>query len=138
MSKILLNNSHFLLGFNKLEEVLDKASCKPQDNYPPYNIAEDKQGNIIIGVAVAGFGEQDLHITQEGNQLNIVGQKTDENTNDLVYLHKGIATRKFHKHFLLAEGVEPCKSYLDNGILTIHLIKKIEKKEVKIINISHK
>ena len=44
---------------------------------------------------------------------------------DLVYLHKGIAMRKFIKKFTLSDTVVVVDSKLEEGMLTINLKKHI-------------
>lgn len=138
MSRMLIN-SPFMLGFDYLEQALDK--CKSSDSYPPYNIEQYGENMLVIKLAVAGFKEEDLQITQEDNHLTIVGckgnpsQKEDVN---IIYIHKGISFRRFTKTFMLADGVEPLTSYLENGLLIIELKKERVQKEIKIIGINSK
>jgi hypothetical protein len=48
---------------------------------------------------------------------------------DRVYLHRGIAARQFQRSFMLAEGIEIAGARLDNGLLSIDLVRpKIEPK----------
>ena len=137
MSRIVLN-SPFLLGFEEIEDVLSKIS-KASDNYPPYNIEQYGEGLLIIKLAVAGFKEEDLSISQENNQLIIVGNKLDDcSSSGVIYLHRGISFRKFQKTFLLAEGVEPISSYIEDGILHVELKKEVPQKAIKIISIEKK
>lgn len=125
-----------MLGFDYLEQALDKCH-KFSDNYPPYNIEQHGDNLLIIKLAVAGFLEKDLKIIQEDNYLNIIGSITskDKAEEDKVYIYKGISCRKFNKTFMLADGVEPVTSYLENGLLIIELKKDRIQKEVKIIAI---
>ena len=138
MAKLLFNNP-LMLGFDYIEEVLDKLS-KCSDNYPPYNIEQTQSNSLIIRLAVAGFYEDELSVLQEGNQLCIYGNKSNDKADNCtnVYIHRGISFRRFSKTFVLAEGIEPVKSFLDHGILTIELKKQNVEREVKVISIESK
>ncbi len=138
MTKLLFNNP-LMLGFDHIEAVIDKLS-KCSDNYPPYNIEQTQDNFLVIKLAVAGFYENELSVSQEGNQLIVCGNKlTDKSeSSGNVYIHRGLSFRRFSKTFLLAEGIEPVKSFLDHGILTIELKKKNVERELKIISIESK
>jgi len=62
-----------------------------------------------------------LSVTVEQNQLHIQGRQQDDP--DAVYLHRGIAARRFHRTFLLAESIEVATAALDNGLLNIDLVQ---------------
>ena len=61
------------------------------ERYSHYNIEHTSKGSYRITLAVAGFGDNDLSITVEDNQLVILGSQSDD-AEGLVYLHWGIAT----------------------------------------------
>ena len=65
--------SPLFLGFDHLEQMLERASKTSSDGYPPYNIEQISQTGLRITLAVAGFTMDDLQITQEDNQLVIRG-----------------------------------------------------------------
>ena len=94
MSRMSLFNSPFLLGFDDFERTVDRISKLSSDSYPPYNIEQTAPNTIRITVAVAGFEKKDLDISLEGNQLQIRGNK-QENDSEKIYIHRGIATRQF-------------------------------------------
>ncbi len=111
-------NSPFLLGFDHVERLLERAT-KATEGYPPYNIEHIDADKLRITLAVAGFGLGDLSITVEDNQLVIRGRQSDPE--DKNFLHRGIAARQFQKSFVLAEGIEVLSAQLDNGLLSIEL-----------------
>jgi HSP20 family molecular chaperone IbpA len=122
------------LGFDHLEQVLERAAKTSSDGYPPYNIEQTGPSGLRISLAVAGFTMSDLQITQEDNQLVIRGRQTDECT-DRVYLHRGIAARQFQRAFVLAEGIEVKGAWLDNGLLHIDLARPQPEVRVRTIQI---
>lgn len=117
----------FLLGFDAVEQALDRAAKTSADGYPPYNIERvapsgDEPERLRILLAVAGFGREQLEIMLEDNQLTIRGRQPEEDrTKD--FLHRGIAARQFQRVFLLAEGMEVRGAELSNGLLSIELVR---------------
>lgn len=126
--------SPMFLGFDHLEQVLERAAKSSSDGYPPYNIEQTGPSGLRITLAVAGFTMNDLQITQEDNQLVIRGRQTDDGS-DRVYLHRGIAARQFQRAFVLAEGIEVKGAWLDNGLLHIDLARPQPEVRVRTIQI---
>src|SRR3546814_14588811 len=93
------------------------------EGYPPYNIEQIGAARLRITLAVAGFGESDLSIRIEDNQLVVRGKQREEG--ERLYLHRGIAARQFQRSFILADGIEVLGAELDNGLLHINLARQI-------------
>ncbi len=129
-----LFTSPMFLGFDHLEQMLERASKTSADGYPPYNIEQISPTGLRITLAVAGFSMDDLQITQEDNQLVIRGRQTDD-AQERVFLHRGIAARQFQRAFVLAEGIEVRSAWLDNGLLNIDLARPQPEPRVKTIEI---
>ena len=121
-------NSPFLLGFDHVERLLERAR-KATEGYPPYNIEHIDADRLRITLAVAGFDAGDLSITVEDNQLVIRGRQSDPE--DKNFLHRGIAARQFQKSFVLAEGIEVLSAQLGNGLLSIELERPPRESAVK-------
>ena len=126
--------SPLFLGFDHLEQMLERASKSSSDGYPPYNIEQVSQTGLRITLAVAGFTMDDLQITQEDNQLVIRGRQTDD-SGERVFLHRGIAARQFQRAFVMAEGIEVRGAWLDSGLLHIDLARPQPETRVKQIRI---
>jgi HSP20 family molecular chaperone IbpA len=133
MARISPFSSPLMLGFDRLEQVLDRVSRTGNDGYPPYNVVQVGEDRLRISVAVAGFDEGDLSVSVEQNQLHIRGRHEDEP--GVVYLHRGIATRQFQRSFLLAEGIEVASATLDKGLLHVDLTRPLAADSVKTIDI---
>jgi HSP20 family molecular chaperone IbpA len=139
MVRVTALSSPFLLGFDGIERALDKASKSAADGYPPYNIeriaASDGAPEVLrIILAVAGFSQDQIEVTQEENQLSIRGRQQDDKSRD--YLHRGIAARQFQRSFLLAEGMQVRGAELANGLLSIDVARPQPERIVKKINIA--
>ena len=126
--------SPLFLGFDHLEQMLERAAKTSSDGYPPYNIEQVSPVGLRITLAVAGFTMDDLQLTQEDNQLVIRGRQTDD-SQGRVFLHRGIAARQFQRAFVLAEGIEVKGAWLDNGLLHIDLERPMPEAKVKTIPI---
>jgi molecular chaperone IbpA len=107
------------------------------NNYPPHNILKTGDNQYEIQIAVTGFAKEEITVTVESNVLTVRGesQLSNENT-EIVYLHRGLATRDFVKEFPLAEHIEVVGAETKNGMLSVHLIRNIpESAKPKIIDI---
>jgi HSP20 family molecular chaperone IbpA len=129
MSRVSLFSAPFLLGFDSLEERVDRLS-KATDGYPPYNIERslDADGveRFLISIAVAGFSTSELELVAEDNQLVVRGRQKEDTERQ--YLHRGIAARQFQRNFLLADGVIVQRAELRNGMLIVTLERpKVER-----------
>ena len=127
-------NSPFLLGFDHFERTIDRISKLSSDSYPPYNIEQISSSTLMISIAVAGFEKKDLDISLEGNQLQIRGNKSDDD-GEKIFIHRGIATRQFQRNFILADGIEVKEASMENGLLFIELSQPINNDEAKKIEI---
>jgi len=127
--------SPLFLGFDHLEQMLERASKTSSDGYPPYNIEQTGPTGLRITLAVAGFTMDDLQITQEDNQLVIRGRQTDD-SQGRIFLHRGIAARQFQRAFVLPEGIEVRGAWLDSGLLHIDLARPQPEPRVKNIQIN--
>ena len=130
-----LFTSPMFLGFDHLEQMLERAAKTSSDGYPPYNIEQTGPSGLRISLAVAGFTMDDLQITQEDNQLVIRGRQTDD-SQGRVFIHRGIAARQFQRAFVLAEGIEVKGAWLDSGLLHIDLARPQPATKVRTIRIS--
>jgi HSP20 family molecular chaperone IbpA len=132
MSRVSMFNSPLLLGFDQLERTLDRLA-KGAEGYPPYNIERIGEDGLRIVLAVAGFTADDLVIELVENQLSVRGKQTDDT--DRVFLHRGIAARQFQRAFMLADGIEVTGARLDNGLLSIDLVRPVAEPRIRTIRI---
>lgn len=113
------------IGFDRLASLLDNAlrTDSVTSGYPPYNIEMLGENRYAITLAVAGFDQNELELMVEKGVLTVRGKKAKEE--DRNYLHQGIANRAFERKFNLADYVEVTGADLNNGLLTINLVKEI-------------
>ena len=120
MARMGAFDSPFLLGFDRFDRMLERIAKTAGDGYPPYNIERTGEQDLRITLAVAGFRMDELEVAVEDSQLSVRGRQSDDD-GERVFLHRGIAARRFLRSFVLAEGIEVAGAWLDNGLLHIDL-----------------
>ncbi|SDR63517.1 molecular chaperone IbpA [Rhizobiales bacterium GAS113] len=112
------------IGFDRVFDLLESASLvETIDNWPPYDIAKTGEDAYRITMAVAGFSQDELTISHEASLLMVSGSKSGEDKGE--YLHRGIAGRAFERRFELADHVKVTGASLENGMLTIDLVREL-------------
>lgn len=114
------------IGFDRLPSLIDTAmrSDVSVGAYPPYNIEKVADDSYRVTLAVAGFAAEDLDVEVRDSLLVVKGAKPD-GERKAAYLHRGIAARAFERRFQLAEHVEVRGAGLDNGLLTVDLVREV-------------
>jgi len=123
------------VGFDRVFDMLDSVVSQGSQGYPPYNIEKSGDDTYRIVMAVAGFSEAELSITQKEEELLVTG-KCQPGAEEKEYLYRGIAAREFERRFQLADHVKVVGAGLANGLLTIELRREIpEEKKARAIRI---
>ena len=137
MAKLSFGAYPHMLGFEQLEQLLERTAKSSNEGYPPFNIEQTSDRSFRISLATAGFSEADLSITLENRQLVIKGKKNRE-PGPRIFLHRGIATRQFQRSFVLADGIEVGDAFMENGLLHIDLVQNIPTNIIQKIEIKTK
>ena len=109
--------------FDQLETVrhnMDNPGGRAGVKYPPYNIVKTGDDTFTIELAVAGFSKENLDVEIKENILSVKGSKEEE-TVKRAYVHQGLASRTFERHFTLADHVEVVDGDIVDGVLVINL-----------------
>lgn len=123
--------------YNKLAKIHDDLT-KSIPNYPPYNIKKVEDNKYVIEMAVAGFAEQNIEITLDGDKMVVKGNVDSDEKED-AFLFKGIANRAFTRTFALDDQIEIKNAEMINGMLQIFLERIIpEHKKPKKIEVKGK
>lgn len=113
-----------LVGFDRIASLMDQAArLDAAPGYPPFNVEQIGEDNFRIELAVAGFSEDDLSIEFKQNSLLVTGQRKPVEQRN--FLHRGIAERSFERRFGLADHVRVSGAKLENGLLTIDLVREL-------------
>lgn len=135
-TRLSLFDSPMFLGFDHFEETFNRLRKSASDGYPPYNIEQTHENGLCITLAVAGFTMDDLDVEVDNNQLIIRGRQEDDENR--LYLHRGIAGRQFSRSFVLADGIEVLGASIDNGLLHIEMERVEPESTARKIKISGK
>ena len=112
------------VGFDRVFNLLENAQrARSISDWPPYDIVKTGDDSYRISIAVAGFAHEELDITFQSNLLTVTGKKQETANDD--YLHRGIAGRPFEHRFELADHVRVNGADLQNGLLSIDLVREI-------------
>ena len=122
----------FFIGIDReLNRYRHASEVAAKQSYPPYDLIMIDDDNYMLKLAVAGFAKQEIDISVENSTLTITGavESADE---DVDYLHKGIAMRKFTRTFALGEYMEVVDAEIKNGILYVYIRREVpEEKKPK-------
>jgi molecular chaperone IbpA len=133
LSDFITSLTPFTVGMDRMFRDLEQFSnsfAGSSTAYPPYNIEQIDEGKWVISMAIAGFGEEDIKVSQKERNLTVKGKiesKTDENEEHFV--HRGIANRSFDRTFRLGPHVLVRNATLKNGMLAIDLEQELPKEE---------
>lgn len=115
------------VGFDRLFNLLDSVGrVESVPSYPPYNIERLDENAYRVTVAVAGFSADDLSVEVRDNTLTISGEQSkDAESQEDNVLYRGIAGRNFERRFELADHVVVRGANLENGLLSIDLVREV-------------
>jgi len=120
-----------LLGFDSLFNNFEQRFANQINNsYPPYNILKHDEDTYEIQVAVTGFEKDEVTVEIDQNQLIVKGQRKETESDEVQYLHRGLASRDFTRSWTLAEHMEVKEGTIKNGVLTIE-IKRVVPESLK-------
>ena len=122
-----------LIGFDTMFDQMERRyGNSVNNNYPPHNILKTGENQYEIQIAVTGFEKSEISVSVESNVLTVKGEGSEsirhENP-EIVYLHRGLATRDFAREFPLAEHIEVHGAEIKNGMLIVKLIRNVPESE---------
>ena len=103
-----------------MDDYFDRLfKSQEQTNYPPYNLIQVSETEVVLELALAGFKEDEVNVyTQEG-KLYVEGKRGD--TEEKTYVHRGVAARSFTRAWTLSDETEVRSVTFENGLLTVTL-----------------
>ena len=112
------------IGFDHLFDMLGQAAkTDHSDKYPPYDIERTGEDVYRLTLALAGWMPDEITVITEPNVLVVSGHKAEPENPQ--YLYRGIPAVGFDRRFNLADYVEVSEARLQNGLLTIDLVRKV-------------
>ena len=132
----LFDITRYAIGFEKMMDRLEMVNYQSSNSnsYPPYDIIKVDNLNFKIEMALAGFNKKDITVEVCDGILSICSNK--ENTQDSSKVFRGISYKKFNRQFTLADDIEVQNAKLEDGLLSIELVKILpEDKQPKIIKV---
>ncbi|ODQ01723.1 Hsp20 family protein [Salinivibrio sp. SS2] len=116
------------IGFDRLFDLVENTNASNAGGFPPYNIEQGKENQYRITMAVAGFSQDEVDITQQKNSLTVAGKKHSRNQ-DTKFLYQGIAERDFERKFHLDDHIKVMGAEMENGMLHIDLVREVPEEE---------
>lgn len=114
------------IGYDRLvRSLLDEQSVSQK--YPPYNVERVEDNKFRITLAVAGFRQDEIEVTQHNKNLTIVGTKNllEDTPEGHEYLWRGIAERNFRRQFVLDDYIHVISVDMSDGLLVIELQREV-------------
>jgi len=114
------------IGFDRVSQLIDSAltGSEQSQGYPPYNIEKTGEDAYRLTMAVAGFGPEDISITQHENALIVTGRPRQAG-GERHFHYRGIAGRAFERRFQLADFIKVGGAELANGLLHVDLVREV-------------
>ncbi|MPS33373.1 MULTISPECIES: Hsp20 family protein [unclassified Salinivibrio] len=116
------------IGFDRLFDLVENSNANNAGGFPPYNIEQSQENQYRITMAVAGFSQDEVDITQQKNSLIVAGKKGARNQ-DTKFLYQGIAERDFERKFQLDDHIKVTGADMENGMLHIDLVREVPEEE---------
>ena len=139
LSDFITSLTPFTVGMDRMFRDLEQFSnsyTASSTGYPPYNIEQVDDGKWVISMAIAGFGEDDIEVSQKERNLTVKG-KIEAKDGEQEFVHRGIANRSFERTFRLGPHVIVKNATLKNGMLAIDLEQELpEEEKPKVIPIT--
>ncbi|OOE84203.1 Hsp20 family protein [Salinivibrio sharmensis] len=116
------------IGFDRLFDLVENSHTNNAGGFPPYNIEQSQENQYRITMAVAGFSQDEVDITQQKNSLIVAGKKGARNQ-DTKFLYQGIAERDFERKFQLDDHIKVTGADMENGMLHIDLVREVPEED---------
>lgn len=118
-----ISNHPAFIGFDNLFRQME-STMRRTDAYPPHNIIKHSEQDYSLELALAGYSVHDITVEIDQGVLTITGKKGDNE--DIEYIHRGISGRAFSRSFNLAEDMVVARSFFNDGLLTVKLVKVVQ------------
>lgn len=97
-----------------------------REKFPHMDMVKLGEDDYEIRFSLAGYSKEDIEVLKDKNVLRVNG---DWPVQSVEYLMHGIAKRKFHREIPLEENIKIKDVKMENGILTISLVREVPESE---------
>jgi len=107
-----------------------------EGGWVPYVDVYEKEDDLIVEAEVPGMSQRDLHISLHRGRVELKGAKKENAVSENIrYLRLEREYGKFRRTIPLpcAVQTDKAKAYLENGVLTIRLMKLRENREKEVL-----
>ena len=111
---------HQSFGLDNIFNALQQFDRNPPAKYPPHNIIRNGD-TYVLEFALAGWTEKEITVELEKNILRVTGQKSDSDSSEEQFVHRGIANRSFQSQFTIGDNIEIVGGDLKDGVLTFNM-----------------
>lgn len=103
---------------------------KNESKYLLSDIKENEK-DYIIEVEVTGINKENIKLSLQDKYLTVSVERKDNETENVKYLHKERVNGTFSRSFFVGDvTIEDVKANIENGVLTITILKEnFDKKE---------
>lgn len=113
------------VGFDRIFDELGRSFASANSTYPPYNVLKHDNDTYELQIAVTGFDKEEITVELDQNQLIVKGQHKEAVSEDIEFLHRGLAARDFTRVFTLAEHMEVGEGVIKNGVLSVNITRVV-------------
>jgi molecular chaperone IbpA len=125
-SKLAMADLHkFLLGFDRFVNDTSVFAPTLDGGYPRFNIVRVGEQGYRIEMAVPGWNKNDIDISLHKGILKVEGTKKQTESDDEIYVYKGLSGKCFTRTFGVSEHVKLDKAYMERGLLCIDLHEEL-------------
>ncbi|MGN6478784.1 Hsp20 family protein [Luteibacter sp.] len=114
-------------GLDRVFDLMEAAAQRQGDDFPPFDSIRLSDNRFRLSIAVPGFREDEVAVTQHKRELIVSGERKLDREGE--YLHQGIPSRVFSRRFQLADHTEVTGATLAHGLLSIDLAREIPEAE---------
>jgi len=137
-SAILLLRMIFVSPYRLYCELKEQVA---RNKFPLYTILRMREDRYRIVLAVAGFTADEITITEQDNQLTILGQKDEQpfdsgkDNDNADHGNPSFFGESFERRFNLADNVEVKGASFENGLLQIDVHELLDARKPRRITI---
>lgn len=114
-------------GLDRVFDLIEATAQRQGDDFPPFDSVRFSDNRFRLTIAVPGFREDEVAVTQHKGALIVSGERKEEPEGEV--LHQGIPRRVFSRRFQLAEHTQVVGASLAHGLLSIDLAREIPEAE---------